>query len=75
MGEVEKPGGYLVNNFANVFNSLFVVGGPKESGSMRDVRVIRNGKIIANVDLYDYFIGTLKTKDLRVNDNDIILFH
>ena len=72
MGEVEKPGGYLVNNFANVFNSLFVVGGPKESGSMRDVRVIRNGKIIANVDLYDYFIGTLKTKDLRVNDNDII---
>ena len=72
MGEVQKPGGYFVNNFANVFNSLFVVGGPKASGSMRDVRVIRNGKVLARVDLYDYLLGTNKTNDVRINDNDII---
>lgn len=72
MGEVMSPGGYFVSNFANVFNSLFVVGGPKVSGSMRDVRVIRNSKIVAKVDLYDYLIGNTKTNDIRVNDNDII---
>jgi polysaccharide export outer membrane protein len=72
MGEVNNPGGYFVNSFANVFNSLFVVGGPKPSGSFRDVRVIRNGKVIAHVDLYDYLLGSPKTNDLRINDNDII---
>lgn len=72
MGEVTNPGGYLVNNFGSVFNSLFAAGGPKESGSLRDVRVIRNNKTIARVDLYDYLIGAPKTNDLRVNDNDII---
>ncbi len=72
MGEVNNPGGYFVNNFANVFNSLFVVGGPKASGSLRDVRVIRSGKLIAKVDLYDYLLGSVKTNDTRVNDNDII---
>ena len=72
MGEVENPGGYFVNNFASVFNSLFVVGGPKASGSFRDVRVIRNNKVIAKVDMYDYLFGSIKTNDLRINDNDII---
>ncbi len=72
MGEVSNPGGYFVSNFANVFNSLFVVGGPKPSGSFRDVRVIRNGKVIAHVDLYNYLLGSPKTDDLRINDNDII---
>lgn len=72
MGEVQNPGGYFVNNFANVFNSLFVVGGPKASGTMRDVRVIRNNKTIAKIDLYDYLFGSTRTNDVRVNDNDII---
>lgn len=73
MGEVENPGGYFVNNFGSVFNSLHAVGGPKPSGSMRDIRVMRNGKVLAKVDLYDYLIGTGKTNDVRVNENDIIM--
>ncbi len=71
-GEVENPGGYAVSNFGNVFNSLFSVGGPKTSGSLRDVRVIRNNKVIAKVDIYDYLFGSPKSNDVRVNDNDII---
>ena len=72
MGEVENPGGYAVSNFASVFNSLFAVNGPKLSGSLREVRVSRNNKIISKVDIYDYLIGSQKTNDVRVNDNDII---
>jgi len=72
MGEVNSPGGYEVSGFANVFNSMFAVGGPKLSGSLRDIRVVRSGKTITHVDLYDYLVGSMKTSDTRVNDNDII---
>jgi len=72
MGEVANPGGYAVSPIGNVFNSLFSAGGPNLSGSLRELKVIRNNKIISTVDLYDYLIGSQKTNDLRINDNDII---
>jgi protein involved in polysaccharide export with SLBB domain len=72
MGEVGNPGGYEVSGFSNVFNSLFTVGGPKLSGSLRDIRLVRSGKTVAHVDMYDYLIGSTKTSDIRVNDNDVI---
>ena len=72
MGEVGNPGGYEISGFSNVFNSLFTVGGPKRSGSLRDIRVVRSGKTVAHVDMYDYLIGSMKTSDIRVNDNDVI---
>jgi polysaccharide export outer membrane protein len=72
MGEVANPGTYSLSSFATVFNSLFTVGGPLLSGGMREVRLVRSGKIAAKVDLYDYLIGSEKTSDVRVNDNDII---
>jgi polysaccharide export outer membrane protein len=72
MGEVTNPGTYSLSSFATVFNSLFTVGGPLVSGGMREVRLVRNGKAVVKVDLYDYLIGSEKTGDVRVNDNDII---
>lgn len=72
MGEVDNPGTYSLNSFSTVFNALFSSGGPLVSGDLRDIRLVRNGKTVAKVDLYDYLIGSEKTKDIRVNDNDII---
>lgn len=72
MGEVNNPGGYTVNSYANVFNSLFAVGGPTVNGSLREVRLIRGNKIIARIDLYLYLTGAEKNNDLRVQNNDII---
>jgi protein involved in polysaccharide export with SLBB domain len=72
MGEVKNPGGYTVNSYANVFNSLFAVGGPTINGSLREVRLIRGNKVIARVDLYAYLTGADKNNDLRVQSNDII---
>ncbi len=72
MGEVKNPGGYTVNSYANVFNSLFAVGGPTINGSLREVRLIRGNKVIARIDLYSYFTGADKNNDLRVQSNDII---
>ena len=72
MGEVANPGTYSLNSFTTVFNALFSANGPLLTGSLRDVRLVRSGKTVAKVDLYDYLIGSEKTKDIRVNDNDII---
>ncbi|MFA6456849.1 MAG: SLBB domain-containing protein [Bacteroidota bacterium] len=72
MGEVKNPGGYTVNSYANVFNTLFAVGGPTTNGSLREIRLIRGNKIIAKVDLYSYLTGADKNNDVRVQSNDII---
>jgi len=72
MGEVANPGTYTLSSFATVFNAFFIVGGPLMSGGMREVRLVRNGRTAAKIDLYDYMIGSEKTNDIRVNDNDVI---
>jgi polysaccharide biosynthesis/export protein len=72
MGEVEKPGGYTVSSYATVFNSLYSIGGPTVRGSLRDVRVMRGDRVIANVDLYKYFTGAGNTDDIRVQNNDVV---
>ncbi|KAB2919310.1 MAG: hypothetical protein F9K22_15280, partial [Bacteroidetes bacterium] len=72
MGEVTNPGGYTVNSYSTIFSSLFAVGGPTVNGSLRDVRLIRDNKVVAKVDLYLYFTGAEKNTDVRVQNNDII---
>ncbi len=72
MGEVNNPGGYTVSSYANIFNSLFAVGGPTVNGSLREVRLIRGNKLIAKIDLYLYLIGAEKNNDVRIQNNDII---
>jgi len=72
MGEVAKPGGYTISSYANVFNALYSIGGPTVRGSLRDVRVVRGDKVIAHIDLYNYFTGAEETNDIRVQNNDII---
>ncbi len=57
VGEVTAPGTYVVSSFATAFNSLYLAGGPRESGSLRDIRVFRGGKQIAKLDAYDYLIS------------------
>ncbi len=72
MGEVKRPGGYTVSSYSTVFSALYSVGGPTVAGSMRDIRVIRGGKTIAHVDLYNYLTGAERTNDFRIQNNDIV---
>jgi protein involved in polysaccharide export with SLBB domain len=72
MGEVNKPGGYSISSFATVFNALYSIGGPVESGSLREIRVLRNNKVISKVDLYDYLLNGKLIGDLRLQNNDMI---
>src|SRR5690606_12221607 len=71
-GEVMKPGTYSLPSLATVFNALYSSGGPTDNGSFRAIEVIRNGKKIATLDVYDFLLrGDLKN-NLRLQDQDII---
>ena len=71
-GNVIGPGAYTLSSLANPLNALYAAGGPNENGTYREIAVIRGGKEVHSIDLYDYFIkGTLKNFSLR--DQDIIL--
>lgn len=72
MGEVNKPGGYTISSFATVFNALYSVGGPLTSGSLREIRVLRNNKLITKVDIYDYLLKGQLLGDVRLQNNDMI---
>ncbi len=71
-GNVVGPGTYTLSSLANPLNALYAAGGPNKNGSYREIKVIRGGKEVHSIDLYDYFIkGALKSFSLR--DQDIIL--
>lgn len=72
LGDVAHPGGYNISSFATVFNALYAVGGPTEKGSLRDVRVLRDNRVIAHVDIYGYLLKGQLLNDLRLQDNDVI---
>lgn len=72
MGEVERPGAYTISSYATAFNAMYAIGGPKVTGSLREIRILREGRIVARVDLYDYLVTGLSTDDRRLRHNDII---
>lgn len=72
MGEVPEPGGYTMSSFSTAFNALYSVGGPLERGSLRDVKVIRNGEVIATVDFYQYLLQGFVENPVRLQNNDVV---
>lgn len=71
-GEVRQPGGYNLAGNPNVWNALFLAGGPNKKGSLRDLRVIRNGKVEKNIDGYGYLTGKKTFTDDRLENNDVL---
>ncbi len=72
MGEVKQPGGYTVSSFATAFNALYSIGGPLDKGSLRNIKVLRNGKEITTIDIYSYLINGKCASDIRLQNNDVI---
>lgn len=71
-GSIEAPGTYTISGFSSVLNALYAAGGPTENGSYRDISILRNGKEVTSIDLYDYFVkGTYPS--FFLNDQDVIV--
>jgi protein involved in polysaccharide export with SLBB domain len=73
VGEVKKPGTYQLPSFTTSFNALYASGGPNVKGSFRNIQIFRDGKQIAEVDLYDFLIKGKTDKNIRLEDNDVLL--
>jgi protein involved in polysaccharide export with SLBB domain len=73
VGDVKKPGSYQLPSFTTSFNALYAAGGPTTKGSFRNIQVFRGGKQIAEVDLYDFLLKGKTDKNIRLEDNDVLL--
>ena len=72
LGNVTTPGPHLVNGMATVLNALYASGGISTSGTLRDVKVYRNNKLIKTIDLYDYITQGNIDQDIRLSNNDVL---
>ncbi len=73
VGEVQAPGTYQVSSLSSVLTILSEAGGPTKNGSLRNVRVLRNGKQLAQIDLYNFFQSGDNSQDIRLQAGDTIL--
>lgn len=72
LGEVSLPGTYTLPSLATVFNALYASGGPGKNGSFRNIKVIRSGKVIATVDVYEFLMKGDAKGNVRLQDQDVI---
>ncbi|MDE5883441.1 MAG: SLBB domain-containing protein [Muribaculaceae bacterium] len=73
LGEVRTPGTFRLSPFSNVFHALYNAGGINDIGSLRNIAVVRNGKKIANLDVYDYLFKGKDTGNVRLQEGDVVI--
>lgn len=73
MGEVTMPGTYNISSFSNIFHALYRAGGIGKLGSLRNIYLMRNGKKIANVDVYDFILKGKTMDTTRLQEGDVII--
>lgn len=72
MGEVQAPGTYTVSAFSTVFHALYLAGGISELGTLRNIKVYRQGKLITVVDVYEFILNGRLAGNIRLEENDVI---
>ncbi len=73
MGEVATPGTYQMSPFATVFHALYNAGGINNIGTLRNIEVLRGGKKVATVDIYDYLFRGRQKGNIRLEEGDVII--
>ena len=72
MGEVKAPGTYTLSAFATVFHALYMAGGISDLGTLRSIKVFRQGRQISVVDVYEFILNGRLAGNVRLQDNDVI---
>jgi protein involved in polysaccharide export with SLBB domain len=71
-GEVKQPGGYTLSSLSTLFNALYAARGPNERGSMRKVRLLRGGKTVRQIDLYNFLLLGDASDDVKLESEDVV---
>lgn len=72
LGEARNPGSYTVSSLSTITNALYVSGGIKQNGSLRNVQHKRNGNLVGTLDLYDLLQKGDSSGDNRLQPGDVI---
>lgn len=73
VGDVPHPGTYLLSAFSSAFHALYKAGGVVDPGTLRDIKVIRDDKVVAKVDVYEFLQNGSLSSDVRLNEGDVIV--
>lgn len=71
-GEVKRPGAYTVSSLTSMLNALYLAGGPSQRGSLRSIKLMRGGKTVSVVDLYDLLLKGDNSSDIRLESGDVV---
>lgn len=71
-GFANNPGAFTVSSLSTLVNAVFQAGGPAAGGSFRSVKLYRNGKEVADFDLYQLLRGANRTNDLVLQNEDVL---
>ena len=72
IGEAQRPGSFNVSSLSTVAHALYLSGGPNYSGSMRKIEIIRDNKLSAEVDVYDFLMNGVLENNIVLRDGDIV---
>ena len=73
MGEVVQPGTYALSAFSTVFHALYRAGGVSDIGSLRNVQLVRNGKKLTTIDVYEFIMKGNTQDDIRLQEGDVVI--
>ena len=71
-GEVIAPGTYTVTSFTSMLNALYACGGPNDIGTYREIKLIRNNRVVSTLDLYDVITKGYSKGDMLLKEQDNI---
>lgn len=72
VGDAKKPGAHIIPGYSTLIGAIFDAGGPSVIGTMRDIKLIRDGRIISSVDLYDFIMNGKSAGDIYLRTGDVI---
>lgn len=73
VGDVAKPSIYALPSLATVYTALHAAGGPTENGTFRDIRLVRDNKLISSIDIYSFLTDGIRSGDMRLKNGDVII--
>ena len=73
VGEVVRPGAYQLGSLATISNALYAACGPARTGSLRQIKLVRDNQVVADVDFYQFLMFGDRRHDVRLQAGDVIL--
>lgn len=73
VGQVELPGTFNLSAFSTVLSALYASGGITEGGTLRAIKVVRGGKLLTTLDLYNFILNGIADNDVRLEEGDVVI--